>query len=357
MADPADSEIRRLEHAVRELRITLEKTEADAPARAKDSAGADRGKRDVSPFVLTILGAIGTGILAISNSFFQAKQAHDLEQDKLRSTLILKAIESPDREERKKALAFYVEAGLLSDPDGKIGRIKAENIPQAPESKSGFQKIGHSDIKAVGNAIVFSAGMMIDPLGAARAYHPDNSSGLDYLVNAGKPGSWWALVTDDGRPSGNPIIQKDSDPAPGFYISTTSLEDGSRDRTDPRRYVDSATVPYIVLPGRFNHGKLGDLAAVCREDTGKVAFAVVADVGPANKIGEGSIALAERLGIPSNAKNGGIDHGITYIVFPNSGEHWPMTVEEINQAGAKLFKDWGGPERLKSETREKENGS
>src|SRR5207245_323227 len=84
--------------------------------------------------LLTILGAIATGTLAIFNNFFQARQAHNLEQDKLRSTLILKAIESPDADERKKSLKFFVEAGLLSDPEKKIERMNPENIPQAPES-------------------------------------------------------------------------------------------------------------------------------------------------------------------------------------------------------------------------------
>jgi hypothetical protein len=33
------------------------------------------------------------------------------------------------------------------------------------------------------------------------------------------PGNWWALVTRNGRP----IVQGADDPAPGFYVSTTTL--------------------------------------------------------------------------------------------------------------------------------------
>jgi hypothetical protein len=94
--------------------------------------------------------------------------------------------------------------------------------------------------------------MMIDADGAYRAYHPANK-GLDFLANGGKPGNWWALVTENGKPSGTPVVQGPADPAPGFYISTTSLEDPAFGRKDPRRYVDSESIPYIVLPG----GKLG----------------------------------------------------------------------------------------------------
>ena len=67
--------------------------------------------------------------------------------------------------------------------------------------------------------------MMIDADGALRAYHPDDASGLDRLDHAGAPGNWWGIVTDDGTPGGEPVVQGDGDPAPGFYVSQTSLVD------------------------------------------------------------------------------------------------------------------------------------
>jgi hypothetical protein len=185
--------------------------------------------------------------------------------------------------------------------------------------------------------------MMIDADGGYHAYHPDNTSGLDYLGNAGKPGNWWALVTDNGKPSGNPVIQKKSDPAPGFYISTTSLEDDSIDADDPRRYVDAESINFFVLPGKLGLGtKLGDLGVAIRPDRNDSDYAVYADVGPAAKIGEASIALAAALGIPSNPKSGGISHGIIYVVFPGSRAGWPLTQPEIDHLGAGLFAKWGG---------------
>src|SRR6185369_7792620 len=94
-------------------------------------------------------------------------------------------------------------------------------------------------------------------------------------ANAGHPGNWWALVTDNGQPSGRPVVQTDADPAPGFYISTTSLEDPNCDRKDPRRYVNSEAVNFIVLPGRLGLGaKLGDFAVVIRPATGVYDYAV-----------------------------------------------------------------------------------
>src|SRR5215210_1871871 len=74
-------------------------------------------------------------------------------------------------------------------------------------------------------AFFFVSGMTIDSDGAPRAYHKNGSPpGLDFLANAGGPGNWFALVTDS---SGNPIVQRASDPAPGFFVSMTAIEDSS----------------------------------------------------------------------------------------------------------------------------------
>ena len=214
-----------------------------------------------------------------------------------------------------------------------------------------LKRIGYSDINTLednDSAFFYEAGMMIDADGAYHAYHPDSKSGLDYLGNAGRPGNWWALVTDNGQPSGNPVIQTANDPAPGFYISTTSLEDTTCERNDPRRYVNAEAINFIVLPGRLGLGaKLGDFAVVIRPHTGAYDYAVYADVGPANKLGEGSIALANALGIPANPKSGGIGHGIAFIVFPGSAQNWPLSQPDIDRYGAQLFSNWGGIDRAK----------
>jgi hypothetical protein len=215
-----------------------------------------------------------------------------------------------------------------------------------------FTIAGHSVWKWTGLSTVFyKSGMTIDADGAPKAYHPkpDDSKGLDALGNAGKPGNWFALVTDNGNPSGNPVIQKAGDPAPGFYISMTALEDTSKARTDPRRYVDSSQNPYIVLPGNHSAGaKLGDFAVVFNGKNGKIANAIYADVGPKNEIGEGSIALAEALGIPSSPRTGGIAKDVMYVVFPSSGNGKTRSLEDINTEATKHFKNWGGMARLKA---------
>jgi hypothetical protein len=212
-------------------------------------------------------------------------------------------------------------------------------------------RIGYTTVYSLSNGVesfFFEAGMMIDADGAYRAYHRDNKSGLDYLGNAGTSGNWWALVTDNGLKTGKPIIQKATDPAPGFYVSTTSLEDSKKVRTDPRRYVDSETIPYFVLPLNKKFGaKLGDFGVVYNPTKELLCGGVFADTGPAGKIGEASIAMAKAVGVPESPKHGGQAHGLLYVVFPKSGNGWPLTTEVIQQKALALFNAWGGIPKLK----------
>jgi Fungal chitosanase of glycosyl hydrolase group 75 len=196
------------------------------------------------------------------------------------------------------------------------------------------------------NAVFFSAGMAIDADGAPRAFHRKSSRGLDDLANAGEPGNWWALVTDAG---GEPLVQGAHDPAPGFYISTTALEDRTRRVTDPRRYVDASAIRYIVLPPRARDAagiRLGDLATVRNRRSGKVAHAIFADIGPPAKLGEGSIALARALGIPHDPRQGGQVSDVVYLVFPRSGNGRPRPPAELDRRAETLLERWGGMARL-----------
>jgi Fungal chitosanase of glycosyl hydrolase group 75 len=196
-------------------------------------------------------------------------------------------------------------------------------------------------------AFFFVAGMAIDADGAPRAYHRNGSPpGLDFLANAGHPGNWWGIVTNR---HGEPVVQSTSDPAPGFYVSTTALQDPARRERDPRRYVDSSTIAYVVVPALLlaRAGvRLGDFAVVRNRRNGKIAHAIVADTGPAGKIGEGSIALARTLGIPPSPKHGGQDGNVVYVVFPGSGNRRPRPQKDIEEHAGRLLERWGGHARL-----------
>jgi hypothetical protein len=195
-----------------------------------------------------------------------------------------------------------------------------------------------------GSAIMFRSGMTIDADGAPNAYNASNT-GLDDLANAGAPGHWDGIVADRGGP---PFVQGPDDPFPGFYVSQTALVDWDKQITDPARYVDASKIPYIVLPGELSHqfgARLGDFAVVINLRRGTAADAIFADIGT---LGEGSIALADKIGIWSDAREGGTRGGILYLVYPGSGNRHPRSLDEINAETAKIFQDWGGMERLTS---------
>lgn len=189
----------------------------------------------------------------------------------------------------------------------------------------------------------FISKMAIDADGSPRAYHPEDK-GIDDLRYAGSPGNWWALVTDNGDKDGNPILQGADDPYPGYYVSMTSLNDNRYPEDSPRRYVNSEKIPYFVLPPAMlsiTGTELGDIAYIYNQKNGKGCFAVFADVGPYDKIGEGSMYLAEQLGISNNPRSGGQESEVVYLVFPFSGNRQPRSIEEINKIGEALMKKAG----------------
>jgi len=211
---------------------------------------------------------------------------------------------------------------------------------------------GYSEVVTVdGNAspLLYVAGLNVDADGSPRAYSPDSKSGLDDLANAGKPGNWWGVATDNNQPNGTPIIQGPNDPAPGFYVSTTSLQNSNFPVSSPSRYVNAETINFIVLPIGFGPGvKVGDFAVVIDALTADYDYAVYADEGPSDQIGEGSMALAASLGYSSNPRNGGTGSGLVYVVFPGSSKGFPASQDAIDHQASGLFTNWGGLSQVKA---------
>lgn len=205
-----------------------------------------------------------------------------------------------------------------------------------------------------GEAVFFTSDLDVDADGCPMAYGPGNS-GLDHNGNAQDPvssGVWnpRVLVLDGAK---QPVAQKAGDPAPGFFVCKSSLQDTSKAVSDPLRYVDALTIPFIVLPGgTAGPAKNGDAALVIDTKTGIRVKCLVADGGPSGKTGEASIQvvgiLADGLtpkqivaaakkdklkGLNCNPRNGGLngpgDRHFRYIVFPNTGMTWPQTVASI----------------------------
>ena len=193
-------------------------------------------------------------------------------------------------------------------------------------------------------SVTYTAGAQLDgdgangQFGGAPCYAPPSFGGktLDLLANGGHPGNWWGVVTDTGKPTGTPIVQGPNDPCPGAYISATSLllpgKNGEKlPNSSPFKYVDAATVPYVVVPPMVVNGVngvvMGCRAVVTNTLNGKSVEAVVADGGNSDKLGEISLACAIAIGVPvamnaaHPANSGGIDadqHVIHYRLFPGT---------------------------------------
>jgi hypothetical protein len=120
---------------------------------------------------------------------------------------------------------------------------------------------GSEIVEQADGSVTFSAGATLDgdgangQFGGLPCYAPKSFGGktLDVIENAGQPGDWFGVVTDNGEVTGNPILQGANDPCPGAFVSATSLHlpDRAGNRlpaSSPFKYVDSATVPFIVVP-------------------------------------------------------------------------------------------------------------
>jgi len=199
--------------------------------------------------------------------------------------------------------------------------------------------------------------MTIDGDGAPNCYGPGDVNAIDFLENAGYPGNWWALVTDNGQPSGNPLRQKATDPFPGLYISMTSLANESLPDSNPRKWSDATAIPYFVMPDNKaflskSGAQIGDLGLVVHN--GKTSFAIFADESGddvAGHVGEGSVFLSQRLGHDPYDSNHKITKSIEgntvfYFAFPGTSLDRPMTIAEIESRGNTALQQWGGMARV-----------
>jgi len=110
-----------------ELRLRLKELEANST--------------DVSPTRIPKISAISpstiAAFIAIIATLFgyliQSSLNRGLEREKVQGQLILKAIETGDTEKARVNLRFFVETGLLSDPDGKL-KAALDRIEKNPAS-------------------------------------------------------------------------------------------------------------------------------------------------------------------------------------------------------------------------------
>jgi len=111
------------------------------------------------------------------------------------------------------------------------------------------------------------------------------------------------------------IVEMPTTIRPGYYVSTTSWHDESKDGWDPHRYLDASAVPYSVVPA-LSGVSMGDYGLVVRNSTGASTPYVCGDSSGATN---GSHRLGECSGAVYIAMGRENEGDFSFIVFPRSG--------------------------------------
>lgn len=157
--------------------------------------------------------------------------------------------------------------------------------------------------------------------GAIAAYRADNK-GSELLANGGMKVVAGTVICAQPWARDIVILNKDNQPKifPGGIIaSKTWYRHPGKRLDDPAAYLDSETVPYIVVPPLIVQATAGVVRG-CKARAswnGKSVDCMVGDLGPRKKVGEVSIAAARALGIPHSPRSGG--RNIPDVLY----ELWP----------------------------------
>jgi hypothetical protein len=159
--------------------------------------------------------------------------------------------------------------------------------------------------------------------GGEAAYR-DNDSGSEALANGGMAIDGDRVVCAKPWARDIVILGPDNEPRvfPGGVIaSMTWYRHAGKAIDDPSAYVDAETVPYVVVPPLVVQRTAG-IVRGCRARVtwqGRSVDCVVADRGPANRVGEISIAAARAVGLPSSPRDGGTEAtDVLYEVWPGT---------------------------------------
>jgi hypothetical protein len=207
-------------------------------------------------------------------------------------------------------------------------------------------------------AIAFASQMQVNTDGAPDSYHPDDI-GITHICNGVSIGAnctwkpkclagfnqakaeqfkgptkicFFAMVTDV---KSTPIIQGQTDPKPGYFVSTTALHQPGENLRTPQAQLDSNIVNFAVIPGTWQRS---------------------GNPGPKNKLGEGSVALHQVLGNDPfmdrfgvrRARKGIGGRDVVYLLFPNSVQPGQkFDTANIDRFAGEQLKKFGGLVRVK----------
>src|SRR6185369_2510595 len=94
-----------------------------------------------TPAALALIGIIGT----IGGGIWQLHSGRELEREKLRSSLILRASESGDPQTTLRNLQFLIRARLIEDPGGALASLRVADAPSFVSNPP--KPLAQSDLK------------------------------------------------------------------------------------------------------------------------------------------------------------------------------------------------------------------
>jgi hypothetical protein len=169
-------------------------------------------------------------------------------------------------------------------------------------------------------------------------------------------------IIEKNRNTGKPCVTAD-----GYLVSMTAdvAVDGGFARQgdcDQSKWIDALTVPALVIPGGSQFldlgvGKRSLVVAASRSATRRVVAGIVGDLGPANELGEASIAMNRKLnGLPDDElpkhRQDAIDRfqagRSALLIFPGPSSVLarPITSARVAEAGADALAKFGGADKL-----------
>jgi Fungal chitosanase of glycosyl hydrolase group 75 len=218
---------------------------------------------------------------------------------------------------------------------------KAETIPESKPAADVPRTDLYNHYRNLEDARVANLGIQADK--PNRSNNPTMNAIMDEAARQGSGHGRKAITDTDHGVYFRGRFAIDADGSPRarqidkFGDPHTALRYDDRKRSS----VNSEEVPFIAMPrGEFTrHGlKPGDMAIVRNRENGKMAVAVFADVGPHNKRGEGSMALATELGLSNNPNYGGSEkRNFDYLVLPKTG--YPAQNQEQLMARIQAMRD------------------
>ncbi len=254
-------------------------------------------------------------------------------------------------------------------------------------------------VPALGNKqpLLFITSLKVNTDGTKISYHQDdvtgrrcqnNSSGTPCAINNIRnafnnhlrPESDFAAVRDAGYPvprtwqvlspsiiEKNKTTKKPCVSADGYLVSMTAdvAVDGGFNRAgdcDQSKWIDALTVPAIVLPkgsqfGQMKIDKRSIVVALSKTATKRVVPGIVGDFGPANEIGEATVAMNAALNglaeteVPKHRQDAiaRFQAGPSAILLMPGNEFVlarPITRARVTDAGASALEKFGGADKL-----------